>query len=287
VPLLVEVPAPTLALEGSHELTRALQDTLDGFQLQLGLPLPRIAIHARTDASQWRLLAYEVPMAHGDWPSGNAPRALAEAVRQTLRRHAALFIGVQETTTLLTRAQADLPDVVKEVLRVLPVQKVAEVLRRLVAEEVSIRNLRDILEALSEAGQREKDVLALTEFSRISLKRQISHQVAPSARLRTLLLAPEVEDVLRQSVRVTAGVSQLALDPAIARELVEAIALQVQELHPGALLTSVDLRWHLRKLIEPECFDTPVLSFHELAQGVEVETVGRIAMPRSVLLEAA
>jgi type III secretion protein V len=177
--------------------------------------------------------------------------------------------------------------VVKEVLRVLPVQKVAEVLRRLVAEEVSIRNLRDILEALSEAGQREKDVLALTEFARISLKRQISHQVAPAGTLRTLLLAPEVEDLLRQSVRVTAGVSQLALDPAIGRELVEVVAAQVQASTPGALVTSVDLRWHLRKLIEPECFDTPVLSFHELAAGLAVETVGRIAMPRSVLLEAA
>lgn len=287
VPLLVEVPSSALVESGGHTLSQALQHTLDRFQLQLGLPLPRIAIHGVRDTTQWRLLAYEVPMAEGTWPAAPAAPALAEAVHQTLRRHAAMFVGVQEATTLLTRASQDLPDVVKEVLRVLPMQKVAEVLRRLVAEEVSIRNLRDILEALSEAGQREKDVLALTEFARISLKRQLSHQAAPQGTLRTLLLAPEVEDTLRQAVRVTAGVSQLVLDPAIARDLADAIALQVAQVRPGAILTSVDLRWHLRKLIEPECFDTPVLSFHELVPGLRLETVGRIVMPRSVMLEAA
>ena len=60
----------------------------------------------------------------------------------------------------------------EEVLRALPVQKVTEVLRRLAAEEVSIRNLRDILEALADASQREKDVQALTEMTRIALRRQ-------------------------------------------------------------------------------------------------------------------
>lgn len=287
VPLLVHLPAAALAEPGAQVLTQTLQGTLDEFHLRLGLPLPSIAIHGRPDTTRWQLLAYEVPVAEGAWPSSGGELALAEAVRQTLRRHAALFIGVQETTTLLTRASADLPDVVKEVLRVLPMQKVAEVLRRLVAEEVSIRNLRDILEALAEAGQREKDVLALTEFARIALRRQLSHQMAPQGELRALLLTPDVEDTLRQAVRVTGGVSQLALDPAVARDLVEAVRLQVEQLAPRALVTSVDLRWHLRKLIEPECFDTPVLSFHELMPNVHVDAVGHITMPRSMLLEAA
>ena len=54
----------------------------------------------------------------------------------------------------------------------MPLQKIAEVLRRLVAENVPIRNLRLVLEALIEWGQREQDVLLLTEYVRIALKRK-------------------------------------------------------------------------------------------------------------------
>ena len=156
---------------------------LDEFQLDLGPDLPRIHLHGQSgaaDAGRWELLAFEVPIASGE-PAADEPYvALGEPVRQALRRHAPLFLGAQDTTNLLTRASADVPDVVKEVLRALPLQRVADVLRRLVSEGVSIRNLRDILEALAEVGQRDKDVHALTEFARVALRRQISHSVAPA-----------------------------------------------------------------------------------------------------------
>src|SRR5882672_4197058 len=212
VPLLLRVPAPILAYDGAIALTGALEAVLDDFQLGLGLPLPRISLHAQPDDAGWELLAFEVPIAQGQVPVHAPHAALAEVVRQALRRNAALFVGIQDATHLLTRASNDMPDVIKEVLRALPVARVAEVLRRLVSESVSIRNLRDILETLSEAGQREKDVHALTEFARIALKRQVSHAVAPQGRLRAVLLEPALEDRLRQAVRASGGVAQLALE---------------------------------------------------------------------------
>ena len=57
-------------------------------------------------------------------------------------KHAADFIGIQETRFLLTQMEARFPDLVKEAQRVLPVQKIAEILQRLVSEDVSVRNLR-------------------------------------------------------------------------------------------------------------------------------------------------
>jgi type III secretion protein V len=228
-----------------------------------------------------------VQLAEGDLPTGDVVVGLCAAVREAIRRHAPMFVGIQEATTLLTRASADVPDVVKEVLRALPMQRVADVLRRLVAEEVSIRNLRDILEALAEAGQREKDVQALTEMARIALKRQLCHQVAPRNELRALLLTPELEDSLRQAVRVSGGVAQLALEPDMARRVAESIAALVSRHAPSALVCAIDVRWHVRKLIEPECFDTPVLSFHELMPTLRLITVDHVSLPGSVLLEAA
>jgi type III secretion protein V len=287
VPLLLRVPSVLLAGDDAKALTAALEEVLDDFQLTLGLNLPRIHLHAAGDASSWQLLAYEVPIADGTLPRGDVPAALADAVRQSLRRHAPLFLGTQDTTNLLTRASADVPDIVKEVLRALPLQRVSDILRRLVAEGVSIRNLRDILEGLAEASQREKDVHALTEFSRVALRRQISHQVASQGRLAAILLQPQLEELLRGAIRVSGGVSQLALDPEIARKISETLAASVKSHRPAAVLTSIDVRWHLRKLIEAECFDTPVLSYHELMPTLQLDVLDRIAAPGAPMLEAA
>jgi type III secretion protein V len=287
VPLLLRLPAAVLAVEESNSLTQRLEGVLDEFQLGLGLALPRINLHGQHEEGRWQLLAFEVPIASGTLPADDVAEGLADAVRQALRRHAPLFLGVQDATHLLTRASADMPDVVKEVLRALPLQRVAEVLRRLVSEGVSIRNLRDILEALAEAGQRDKDPHALTEFTRIALRRQVSHQVAPDGKLSALMLEPALEELLRQSVRVAGGVSQLALEPQAAQRISQAIAHAVARHRPAALVTGIDVRWHLRKLIEPECFDMPVLSYHELMPTLQLDVLDRVAIPSSAMLEAA
>ena len=284
VPLLLRVPAALLADNQAHRLTHTMQEVLDEFQLTLGLNLPRIHLHgqsAAADADRWELLAFEVPIASGSLP--DEPHvALGEPVRQALRRHAPLFLGAQDTTNLLTRASADVPDIVKEVLRALPLQRVAEVLRRLVSEGISIRNLRDILEALSEIAQRDKDVHALTEFTRVALRRQVSHMVAPQGRLGALMLQPQLEEMLRQSVRVNGGVSQLALDPEAARRICDAIVGSIMRHKPAALVTAIDVRWHVRKLIEPECLRyagavVPRADAHAAARGARPRAGARRA----------
>ncbi|MEP7280397.1 MAG: flagellar biosynthesis protein FlhA [Rubrivivax sp.] len=289
VPLLLRLPAAALTPDGSARLTRRLEQVLDDFQLDLGMTLPRIHLHGQLGepAAHWQLLAFEVPIAQGGMPLADVDDALAGAVRQALRRHAPLFLGLQDTTNLLTRASADAPDVVKEVLRALPLQRVADVLRRLVGESVSIRNLRDILEALADAGQRDKDPHTLTEYARVALRRQICHAVAPDGRLAVVMLDPALEDVLRQGVRVNAGVAQLALDPEEARRISESIVQAVRQRRPNAVISTIDVRWHIRKLIEPECFDTPVLSFNELMPTLQLDVVERVALPGAPLLESA
>jgi type III secretion protein V len=303
LPLVLEVPAAALQGDASAQLMQALETVLDRINLRLGLPLPRVSVHSMQDAEGWRLLAYEVPIAQGAMPRGTSPAdapsvpnllnapvqmaPLADAVWQALRRHLGLFFGTQEASSYLGRAGQDIPDVVKEVLRALPLQRVAEILRRMLEEEVPIRNARDILEALAEAAQREKDVYALTELGRISLKRQLSHHVAPDGNLRAVLLAPELEDMLRQAVRVNAGAQQLALDPAQARAVIDALVHGVRTHQPAAVVTAVDVRRHVRKLIESDCFDTPVLSFHELMPTLRLHALGRVEVPEVKLLKAA
>ncbi|MGU3847574.1 FHIPEP family type III secretion protein, partial [Vibrio diabolicus] len=73
------------------------------------------------------------------------------------------FIGIQETRYLLEQMEGSYSELVKEAQRIVPLQKMTEILQRLVSEDISIRNLRVILEAMVEWGQKEKDVVQLTE----------------------------------------------------------------------------------------------------------------------------
>src|SRR5690606_4748720 len=141
------------------------------------------------------------------------------------------FIGIQETRTMLTEVEAQYPELAKEVQRVLPIHKIAEILQRLVGEEVSIRNVRAVMEALIEWGQKEKDSVLLTEYVRVALKRHISHKHTSGQNLLpAYLLAPAVEDTVRGAIRQTSGGSYLALDPGISKKLVENIRHAVGDL---------------------------------------------------------
>jgi len=280
VPLLLQLPQHVAYEDSGSVLMQGLDDVLDDFQIRLGLPLPKINVywHGRPHDG-WCLLAYEVPIVDGDMSDIESIEALLDIVHRSLRRQAALFVGIQETSALLARASGDYPEVVKEVLRAVPMQRVAEIFRVLVEEEVPIRNLRGVLEAIADAGQREKDAFTLTEYARMSLKRQISHRYAPNGALRAIILVPELEEALRQAVRVTAGVPQLALNPEDAKKILDVLAAAVKRHEPMVVITTADLRRHIRKIIEQDHFDLPVLSYNELMSTLKLDVAESVTLP--------
>ena len=240
---------------------------------------------ARFAAAGNRLPGFFPPMA-GEWATEASddtldPReTLAAHARGALQRRMGSFIGIQETANLFGRMQRDYPDLVKEMLRVVAPQRVADVLRRLAEEGIPVRNLRDAFEAITDVGGREKDVVLLTEYVRVALKREIADRYADAERsLHVLLIHPELEDKLRQSVRVAGGASQLAIAPEVASrisaEVRSHLARQPEGVKP-VLLCSLDVRRHLRKLLEVDFFDLPVLSYQELAPDLRIVQAGQI-----------
>ena len=123
-----------------------------------------------------------------------------------LKRYAGDFVGIQETRFLLENMEGGFGEIVREVQRVLPVQKIAEVFQRLVQEEISIRNLRTILQALIDWGQKEKEPVLLTEYYRSSLKRYISYKFSGGQNILAIyLLDPDIEETMRKAIRQTSA----------------------------------------------------------------------------------
>ena len=200
-----------------------------------------------------------------------------------LKKYASDFLGIQETRFLLSAMEDRFPDLVKEVQRVMAIQKIAEILQRLVSEEVSIRNLRTVLEALIDWGQKEKDSVLLTEYVRAALKRHLSHKYSSGQNmLPAYLFAPKVEETIRAAIRQTSAGSYLALDPGISRRLLENIGKAVGDIGASAqrpvLLTSMDIRRYVRKMIEQDLYDLPVISYQELTPDINIQPLARIEL---------
>ncbi|MDR1519801.1 MAG: type III secretion system export apparatus subunit SctV [Planctomycetota bacterium] len=200
-----------------------------------------------------------------------------------LKRHAANFIGIQETRHLLTQMEAKFPELVKEAQRLLPLQKMADIFQRLVSEDVSIRNFRAVLEAFIEWGPKEKDSLLLTEYVRGSLRRQISyHYASDNNRLPAYLLQPDAEEQIRAAIRQTSSGSFLALPPQVSAQFLHNVKKEVGDLDQFAnrpvILASMDIRRFVRKLVDGDLPDLMVLSYQELTPEITVQPLGKIGM---------
>ena len=210
-------------------------------------------------------------------------RVLTFHLAYVMKRYAEEFIGIQETYNLFGRLEQTFPDLIKEAQRVLPVNQTTEVFKRLVGEDISIRNVRLILESLVEWGQQEKDVVVLTEYVRGNLKRYISYKYSSDQNvLSAYLLDEDVEELVRGGIRQTASGNYLALEPSATRQLVAQAKSLVGDIgrleHKPVVVTAMDIRRYVRKMLELEISDLAVLSFQELTPEVTVQPLGRIAL---------
>jgi type III secretion protein V len=204
---------------------------------------------------------------------GPLDRVLAD-VAGAMSRSAHQLVGVQEAQVLLDALEPVAPALVREAGRQLAPALLAEVLRRLVEEGVSIRPLRTILEALLETGP-QRGAAALAEAARRALRRHIGYRCAGDGPLAALLLDPGAEEAVRHALRGEV----LALDPAIAAALVDALAAELRtHAEPPVLLASPDVRRALRSLVAPRFPSVAVLAYEELPPELPVRPVGRLAL---------
>ncbi|MEW4486709.1 type III secretion system export apparatus subunit SctV [Thalassoglobus sp. JC818] len=275
--LLQEIPVAEGKLKSGHVLAR---ERIENLQL-LGVDiveekqfLPDVPALWIPDNEQQELKEAGIPVL-------DAPQILTHHLSFVLKRYAGEFLGLQETKFLLDSMDARYGELVKEVHRVMPLQKISEVLQRLVQEDISIRNLRSILQALIEWGQKEKDTVLLAEYVRSSLKRYISYKYSKGQNvLAVYLLEQNAEETIRKAIRQTSGGSFLALDPDTTAQFVQTIKSKIGDLGQAmeipCLLTSMDVRRYVKRLLELELPRLPVLSYQELIEDISLQPLAKI-----------
>ena len=273
-------------------LDRALMDARRRIRRELGIPFPGLV--ARFDDTlsdgSYAIDVHELPRVSGMLTpdvSGDADPAaqLGRDVEQAVLAQPDLFIGFAEAHQIVEAVGRESPELAQELVRTVPLQRIADVLRRLVQESISIRPVREICESLLAWGAREKDPVLLTEYVRIDLGRHIAHRFGRGEKVMpVLMLDPAAEQLVRQAVQQTATGSYLALGPDDTRRLGEAAdhALQAAgtALKVPVVVASMDVRRYVRRLLEPRHPQVVVLSYQEIGSHLTLQTVGRVGLAR-------
>ena len=271
--LINEIPAASGQVVGGHVRVLGRQDELDA--LNMGLTVPHEGAVARwvPAASQADVLAMGCEVAT-DYEE------LRRLVHGAVLRNVGELFGIQEAKHVLDALEKRFPELVKEAYRHMPIQRVAEVLQRLLREDVSIRNMKVVLETLAQWGQREKDVILLVEHVRSALARYISARFARDGRIPAILVSSQVEDQIRSGIRQSQGAAYLNLEPTESNELMDRFALHVGEVsayRPDVvLMVAPDIRRFVKRFIENKLPSTPVLSFGEISDAVTLDVMRSI-----------
>jgi type III secretion protein V len=255
------------------------------------LAVPALAVRGATPllrhiGTRW-IHRDQIPIATAAGLSLQAPEeALAAHAEKTLRQHADEFLGLQETRELLSRVEVPYPELAREAQRLVPLQRMAAILRRLLDEGIALTNPRAILEALVEWGGREAKPHMLGEHVRSALARQICHTHADAERLiPAYVLARPLEQAIRQALKQDEGRTN-ELPEALLRHLVSEMRNHYEGLDETlapVVVTAADIRRYIRQLLMRHQLDLPVLAFTDLQRGYTLAPLASIDSPPTLI----
>jgi flagellar biosynthesis protein FlhA len=201
---------------------------------------------------------------------------------ELLRRHAHELVGRQEVQDLLSVVSKEAPKLVEDAIpSQISLAELVRVVRGLLREDLSVRDLKSILEAVADAAPRSKETPFLVEQARRRLMRQITAKVAdPKGVVHAITFDRATEEMLRASLGANDGEPAIAPDLDTARKLIDALESKAGTLsaagHPIVVLAPPDLR---RPFFDFACRfvnDLTVICVRELVPGTSVDPVATI-----------
>ncbi len=210
---------------------------------------------------------------------------MATHISEIIKQHGHELIGRQEVQDLLENLSKTYPKLVEELVpAVVSLGTLMHILKNLLAEGVSIRDLRTILETIADWAPSTKDTDILTEYVRHALSRSISNDLAVDGTIPLITLDKTVEDEIAQAVQHKESGSYLAIDPGKAQLILDSIGEAIPLFQGGqqpALLAAPQIRPHVRKLTERYYPSLVILSHNEIQPNVKIKSLGTVNLNAS------
>ncbi|MBN2222404.1 MAG: flagellar biosynthesis protein FlhA [Vallitaleaceae bacterium] len=211
------------------------------------------------------------------------PSIIATHLTEVIKAHLDELLTRQDVKTLVTNISESHPTLVEELIpKIMSVGDIQKVLMNLLKEGVSIRDLVTVFETLADYGISNKDPDILTEYVRQSLKRTICAKFFDEETNQILTLDPSIEQVIMDSVKKTEQGMYLALEPTTIEKILQVTQEAAQKLEnigrTAIVLTSPIVRVYYKRLIEERFPNVVVISYGEIDNSVELQSVGMVSM---------
>lgn len=199
----------------------------------------------------------------------DASTVVTTHLNHLIRMHAAELLGREQLQKLLDHLEQRWPKLAEDLIpKLLPLATVQKVLQHLLEEGVHIRDMRTIIDTLTEHAGRTQDVNELLTLVRVALGRAIVEQCFPSGtEMQVISLHPELESVLMQVVQTgpaTEGGIEPGLADTLTRETVSAVKQLEQTGLPAVLIVPDAIRLLLARFLRRALPQLNVLSHSEI-----------------------
>jgi flagellar biosynthesis protein FlhA len=204
---------------------------------------------------------------------------IATHLNQLLLRHASDLLGQDDVQTLLDHVSKTAPNLVSGLVpKVVTLAQITQVLKALVAEQITITDLQRILEAL--AGSKGREIDDLVEAARIALAPVIVQRVSnPKEALSVVTLDSGLEQIIVQNARA-GGRDSGMIEPGLGRKLLESFQDQsklfADEGKTLVIVTAPILRRDLSALVRQGIPDALVLSYREIPESKRINVAAVI-----------
>ncbi len=211
------------------------------------------------------------------------PSIIATHLTEVIKMYLDELLTRQDVKTLINNVGENHPTLVEELVpKIMSVGDIQKVLMNLLREGVSIRDLVTVFETLADYALTNKDPDILTEYVRQALKRSISKKFFDEETNQVLTLDPSIEQQIMDSVKKTEQGMFLSLDPSIVESLLTATGEAASKLEnmgrTPIILTSPIVRVYYKKLIEERFPGVIVVSYGEIDNQVELQSVGMVSL---------
>lgn len=205
----------------------------------------------------------------------NHEKFLLEHATFVLINNISELIGFQEIKVMFDKMN-EYQDLIKELLRMIPLNKITEVLKRLLMEKISIRNFKFILDALLEWAPKEKETILLVEYVRVALGRYIGQMFKVEGRIYAISIDGDTEETIMESIRYTNNGFYLDLMDSFYddfNEKVGEILSSIKLKNRLVLITNLNVRKAVSHIVSKK-YNMAVLSYEEVQNsGVPLEVM--------------
>jgi flagellar biosynthesis protein FlhA len=213
--------------------------------------------------------------------------AIATHLNKVLRDSASELLSHDEAQKLLDKLATRSPKLVEELVPgKLPLGVVTRTLQNLLQESVPIRDMRTVVEALTDASARTQDPEQLTSLIRPKLGRMIVQSLVENRdTLSVLTLDPQLEQLLHNVLAQNTSGQGMVLEPALAESLFSALRQSARDMEdqglPAVLVVSPAIRSWMSRSVRYRVNDLTVLSYSEIPDDQSVKVISTVqADPR-------